>query len=50
MSYVRHIGKWEVEVSSTENKVFISDMSGELLAEFDKDDSLGLVEWIVSNK
>lgn len=50
MSYVKQIGKWEVEKSITENKVFISDKSGNLLAEFDMSDSFGLAEWIHNNK
>lgn len=49
MSYVRRIGKWEVEKSFSENKIFISDLNGTLLAEFHEEDSLGLVEWIVNN-
>lgn len=50
MSYVKRIGKWEVEVSLTENKVFISDMDGKLLSEFENEDHFGLIEWIHENR
>lgn len=50
MSHVKRIGKWEVEKSLTENKIFISDLNGNLLAEFNIGDAFGLAEWIHKNQ
>lgn len=51
MSFVRRVGKWEVERDMTERKVFISDLNGNLLATFDFDGNpLDLIEWVQENQ
>lgn len=49
MSYVKRVGDWEIENSITEKKVFVSDQSGKLLAEFDYNNLTDFAEWIHEN-
>lgn len=50
MSYVRRVGRWEVERSITEGKTFISDQSGKLIIEFDNKDEVGISKWLHENQ